>query len=173
MSIIIARNSVLKEAKGNAHSLSLDLYAEWRHMEKSGQWRFTPPTAVVAALDKALEAHEAEGGSTARLARYRSNWRAQIDAMRDLGFVPMVPEERQSPIIVNYHQPADPNFRIQDFVAAMRERGYVIYPASLTKVPAFRVGCIGAIGVEEMRQVVATIGQVTREMGVTHFGPTI
>jgi 2-aminoethylphosphonate-pyruvate transaminase len=173
MSFIIARNSVLKEAEGNAHSLSLDLHAEWRHMEKNGQWRFTPPTAVVAALDKALEAHEVEGGSAARLARYRRNWRAQIDAMRDLGFVPLVPEERQSPIIVNYHQPADPRFRFQDFTASMREHGYVIYPASLTKVPAFRVGCIGAIGVEEMRQAVATIGRITREMGVTNFGPAL
>jgi 2-aminoethylphosphonate-pyruvate transaminase len=36
------------------------------------QWRFTPPTHVLAALDQALEEHAAEGGVGGRGTRYRA-----------------------------------------------------------------------------------------------------
>ncbi len=42
------------------YSLSLDIEAQWSAMEKSGQWRFTPPTHVVAAFLTALEIHKVE-----------------------------------------------------------------------------------------------------------------
>lgn len=48
----------------------LDLHAQWRGFEKDGQWRFTPPTHCVLALSQALEEMTAEGGATARRARY-------------------------------------------------------------------------------------------------------
>jgi aspartate aminotransferase-like enzyme len=52
-----------------------------------------------------------------------------------------------------------------------RRRGYVIYPAYLTRVPVFRIGCIGAIGEAEMRRAVWTIDEVMKKMGVAHYGP--
>ena len=55
-SFIIAKEADLKETKGTASSLSLDVYAQWETMEKDGgKWRFTSPTHVVAAFRKALE----------------------------------------------------------------------------------------------------------------------
>lgn len=57
---IIARKSELEAAKGRSHSISLDVYEQWQTMEKTGQWRFTPPTHVVAAFIKALKIHEEE-----------------------------------------------------------------------------------------------------------------
>ncbi len=41
---VIIRQTLLAAGKGRAHSLSLDLYAQWDYMERTGQWRFTPPT---------------------------------------------------------------------------------------------------------------------------------
>ncbi len=38
---VIARKRALETAKGNAHSLSLDVHAQWATMNKTGQWRFT------------------------------------------------------------------------------------------------------------------------------------
>ena len=58
----IIRREALEEARGQAPSLSLDLHDQWVAMEKNGQWRFTPPTHVLAALDRALDQHAAEGG---------------------------------------------------------------------------------------------------------------
>ena len=54
---ILARKTALDEAGCNCPSLSLDVHAQWSHMNKSGQWRFTPPTHAVAAFLAALDAH--------------------------------------------------------------------------------------------------------------------
>jgi 2-aminoethylphosphonate-pyruvate transaminase len=50
---VLAREAALQAARGNSHSLSLDLHAQWAHMQATGQWRFTPPTHVVAAFAEA------------------------------------------------------------------------------------------------------------------------
>ena len=41
-------------AEGNSPCLSLDLFDQWQAMERTRQWRFTPPTHVLAAFDQAL-----------------------------------------------------------------------------------------------------------------------
>jgi 2-aminoethylphosphonate-pyruvate transaminase len=83
---VIARKDELEAAKGRSHSLSLDLQAQWAYMEKTGQWRYTPPTHAVAAFLRALEIHAAEGGVAGRGARYAANRDALVSAMRALGF---------------------------------------------------------------------------------------
>ena len=55
-------------------------------MEKSGQWRYTPPTHVVAAFLEALRQHEAEGGVGGRGGRYTRNRDVMVEGMRSLGF---------------------------------------------------------------------------------------
>ena len=111
----IIRKSVLESCAGNAPSLSLDLYDQWQGLEANAQWRFTPPTHVIAAFDQALTEHEAEGGVAGRGARYRRNCDILIDGMRSMGFVPLLADELQAPIIVTFHMPADPKFDFQNF----------------------------------------------------------
>ena len=50
MGFALIRSDVLEHCKGNAHSLSLDLFDQWEGFEKNGQWRFTPPTQVIARV---------------------------------------------------------------------------------------------------------------------------
>ncbi|MGB8275713.1 MAG: 2-aminoethylphosphonate--pyruvate transaminase, partial [Alphaproteobacteria bacterium] len=90
LAFVIAQRSALEASAGNAPSLSLDLHDQWRFLEQTGQWRFTPPTHVMAALDAALDEFLREGGREARLARYRRNCDVLIEGMRSLGFAPMV-----------------------------------------------------------------------------------
>ncbi len=66
MGFAVIRRDVLERCEGNAHSLSLDLFAQWQGFEKNGQWRFTPPTQVIAAFLQALDEHAAEGGVAGR-----------------------------------------------------------------------------------------------------------
>ena len=99
---VFAKLSELEAAKGNCHSLSLDVEAQWSAMEKSGQWRFTPPTHVVAAFLTALEIHEEEGGVAGRGARYTNNRDVMVSGMRDLGFETLLDERWLSPIIVTF-----------------------------------------------------------------------
>src|SRR5262249_14420489 len=100
MGFAIARKDALERAVGRSHSLALDLNAQWTYMLSTGQWRFTPPTHVVAALRSALDQFAAEGGVTARGARYRRNCEALITGMTALGFRSFLPASLQAPIIV-------------------------------------------------------------------------
>ncbi len=168
---IIARKDELEAAKGNSHSLSLDVHAQWAHMEKTGQWRFTPPTHVVAAFLEALKAHEAEGGVAGRGARYTRNRDVMVAGMRELGFETLLQNRWLSPIIVTFFCPADEKFVFDRFYDLMKDKGFIIYPGKLTVVDSFRVGCIGQMDEHVMRQVVAAAKDSLAEMGVASAAP--
>ena len=82
-SFIICSREELKKCEGQARSLSLDLYDQWKTMEKDGKWRFTSPTHVVLAFSQALKEMEEEGGIPARHARYAENNRILIEKMEE------------------------------------------------------------------------------------------
>ncbi|MCG7507986.1 2-aminoethylphosphonate--pyruvate transaminase [Mesorhizobium retamae] len=168
---VIARKSELEKAKGNSHSLSLDIHAQWAAMEKTGQWRFTPPTHVVAAFLEALRMHEAEGGVAARGARYMRNRNVMVEGMRQLGFETLLSDRWLSPIIVTFFCPADKNFVFERFYELMKDKGFIIYPGKLTVVDSFRVGCIGRMDENVMRRVVEAARQSLAEMGVASAAP--
>jgi 2-aminoethylphosphonate-pyruvate transaminase len=144
----------------------MDLLDQWQYMQKSGQWRFTPPTHVVAALRAALDQFHAQGGQPARLRRYVENYTALVSGMRALGFETFLPDSIHAPIIVTFNAPADPSYHFAELYRRVRDRGFILYPGKLTAVDTFRVGCIGAIDAENLRQAVAAIGAAIREMGI-------
>ncbi len=166
MGFIIARRAVLQNAGGNTASLAMDLLDQWQYMQKTGQWRFTPPTHVLAALRAAIDQYLDEGGQPARLARYTENCAALVSGMRALGFRTFLPDGLQAPIIVTFHSPSDPKYDFTEFYRRVRDRGFILYPGKLTAVDTFRVGCIGAIGADVLRQAVAAVGAALRDMGV-------
>jgi 2-aminoethylphosphonate-pyruvate transaminase len=167
----IIRETLLKDCKGNAPSLTLDLYDQWHAMEKNAQWRFTPPTHVIAAFDQALREHEEEGGIAGRGARYARNCKILVDGMRELGFETLLPDDLQAPIIVTFRTPADPSFVFQTFYDYLGQRGFVIYPGKLTVADSFRIGCIGRLGDEEMLMALDAVRETLAQMGVTRCGP--
>jgi 2-aminoethylphosphonate-pyruvate transaminase len=140
-------------------------------MEKTAQWRFTPPIQVIVAFEQALREHEAEGGVAGRGARYRDNCRLLVEGMRALGFETLLPDALQAPIIVTFRMPADPRFQFEAFYDRLRERGYVIYPGKLTVADSFRIGCIGRLGAPEMNGALAAVKAVLAEMGVKSGAP--
>ena len=153
----------LAAAAGVSPSVSLDLHAQWRGFEKDGQWRFTPPVQVAAALVEALRLLEAEGGPAARLARYRDNLRILLCGMRRLGFELYLDEAVQAPIIATFRLPAGLDFaRLYDALAG---RGLLIYPGKLTQAETFRIGCIGALGRHDFERLLAEIAAVLDRIG--------
>jgi len=168
---LIARKSALEDARGNSSSLSLDIHQQWQVMNKTGQWRFTPPTHVVAAFHEALRAHRAEGGVEGRGARYRENCRVLVEGMRGLGFETLLDERWLSPIIVTFFSPADPAFEFRKFYTLMKEKGFIIYPGKLTVADSFRLGCIGHLDADVMRRVVAACRECLVQMGVGSAKP--
>jgi len=166
MGFVIVRKSVLEVRAGTAHSLAMDLHDQYVYMERTTQWRYTPPTHVVAALRAAIDQFKEEGGQPARLARYRGNCQVLVSGMQALGFRTFLRPEVQAPIIVTFHAPADPSYDFKTFYEKTRERGYILYPGKLTQVETFRVGCIGAIDANEMRNVVAAVTETLKDLGI-------
>lgn len=164
MGFVIARRTALESSAGHCHSLALDLHDQWVYMQKTTQWRFTPPTHVVAALRAALDQYLGEGGLAARAARYQANCRVLVEGLRRLGLKTFLPDHLQAPIIVTFHAPASPHYDFQSLYRFVRERGFVLYPGKLTQVETFRVGCIGAIGSGEMAQAVLAIGEGLKQL---------
>jgi len=153
-SFIIANVSDLKQTKGIARSLSLDLYAQWETMEKDGgKWRFTSPTHVVAAFSQALKELEAEGGVTARNARYTATNRALRKGMEELGFKAYIDEAHQGPIITTFFYPENCKFTFAKMYAYLKDHGYVIYPGKLTDAETFRLGNIGEIYMDDVEKI--------------------
>ncbi|MBC7609904.1 MAG: 2-aminoethylphosphonate--pyruvate transaminase, partial [Polaromonas sp.] len=171
MGFVFIRKAILEGCAGRSQSLAMDLYDQYAYMEKTTQWRFTPPTHVVVALAEAIAQFEEEGGQPARLARYTSNYTTLVKGMAKLGFKPFLDPAIQAPIIVTFHAPLDTRYDFKAFYMAARERGFVLYPGKLTQVETFRVGCIGAIGPREIEQAVQAIAGALQDMGITSATP--
>jgi len=166
MGFVIANRTMLEHSVGNSHSLAMDLHDQWMYMQKTTQWRFTPPTHVVAALHAALAQYQAEGGLAARAARYSGNAQVLIDGMGKLGLKSFLRPEVQAPIILTFHAPDDAHYDFKTFYERVRAKGFILYPGKLTQVETFRVGCIGALDRNDMRKVVDAIAATLDEMGV-------
>ncbi len=171
MGFVFIRKAVLEACAGRSQSLAMDLHDQHVYMEKTGQWRFTPPTHVVVALAEAIAQFEEGGGQSARLARYQGNYQTLISGMARLGFKPFLDPAVQAPIIVTFHAPAHPRYEFKAFYAAAKAHGFLLYPGKLTQVETFRVGCIGAIGKEEMEQAVHAVALALQDLGIDSGAP--
>ncbi len=164
MAFVIVRRTALEQCEGNSHSLAMDLYDQWVYMQKTTQWRFTPPTHVVAAFDSAIDQYLKEGGRVARGARYAENCRILIAGLADHGLASFLPADIQAPIIVTFHAPRVPRYHFKSFYDAVKSRGYILYPGKLTTVETFRVGCMGQLGERGMSGAVDAIAEVLAEL---------
>jgi 2-aminoethylphosphonate-pyruvate transaminase len=156
----IACKEAIDASAGQAQSLSFDLFAQWKEMEMSGQWRFTPPTHAILALHQALKELDMEGGVAERGKRYRQNMSLLRTGMQALGFQPYLPEELQAPIIATFLMPKNPAFDFHLFYERLKEKGFVIYPGKLTLIETFRIGCIGDIHPTDIQEVLKAIKDI-------------
>jgi len=166
MGFCVARESALEKTEGNSPSLVLDLYDQWRAMQKNRQWRFTPPTHVLLAFDQALTEYEIEGGVAGRGGRYRANCDLLVAGMRAMGFKTLLPDELQAPIIITFHMQTNPEFDFNAFYDGLKDQGYVIYPGKLTVADSFRMGCIGRIDAEQINGALDAVAQLLTRFGI-------
>jgi 2-aminoethylphosphonate-pyruvate transaminase len=94
-----------------------------------------------------------------------------VRGMGELGFRAFLDPAIQAPIIVTFHAPADPRYSFREFYDRVRDKGFILYPGKLTQVETFRVGCIGAIGPEDMRHAVNAIRDTLGEMRIERVAP--
>jgi 2-aminoethylphosphonate-pyruvate transaminase len=166
----VVQNHALEASKGRGISLVLDLWDHNQHMDRTGAFRFTPPTHVLAAFAQACREHQAEGGVDGRLARYRRNWRRLVDGMRQMGFRTVVPDEHASPIVASFYNPDDPAFSFPKLFEGMKRRGFVIFPGRLALADTFRIGCMGDVTEQDIAEAMEAVAATMAEMGLKGFG---
>ncbi len=163
---VIIKKEELLASKDYARSLSLNLYDQWKELEKSGQFRFTPPIQTILAFSQALKELEKEGGITARVKRYSENHITLINGMRKLGFKEYLKPEYQSYIITSFLYPEHPNFDFDKFYDILSNRGYIIYSGKVAGIDCFRVGNIGRIFKSDINNLLSAISDALKEMGI-------
>lgn len=165
-SFVLCRRDALLACEGYARSLSLDLLGQLKGFEKNGQFRFTPPTHAILALDEALNELEQEGGIPARAARYRRNHEVLVEGMTRLGFRVYLRPEVQSFIITSFHFPEHPRFTFHEFYRRLSDKGFIIYPGKISQADTFRIGSIGRLFEADMRALLGAVADTLREMGI-------
>jgi 2-aminoethylphosphonate-pyruvate transaminase len=170
-SYTLVKRTLLEESEGMCHSTVLDLHEQWAVLERTQQFRFTPPTHALVAFHKALEEFAREGGVAARNVRYARNAEVLVKGMREMGVETLLSDDKRGPVIQTFLTPRDPNFHFETFYELLRRRGYAIYPGKLTKRPSFRVGTIGQVDETVIRGALAAIREVFKEMKVTDMRP--
>lgn len=156
--LILARHELMEQIRGNARSLSLDLYGQWKEMEdKHGKWRYTAPTHALRALDVALAELAAEGGPQGRWQRLAANQKKLVRGMRELGFKTLLPDEHHSPIITTFHYHDRPGFTFEKLYAGLKEKGFIIYPGKITRADTFRLGNIGEVSAQDIDALLAAM----------------
>jgi 2-aminoethylphosphonate-pyruvate transaminase len=165
-SFVLARRKALLAARGQARSLSLDLYAQWEGLEGDGQFRFTPPTHAILAFHQALLELEAEGGVAGRAARYRQNYELTVAGMNALGFEAYLPAQYRGYTITAFHYPESHNFAFRPFYEKLSERGCVIYPGKLSQADCFRIGHIGRLDAADVQVLLAAVRETAKEMKI-------
>jgi len=165
-SYVLAKRSELERCKGQARTLSLDLYQQWAGLNTNGQFRFTPPVQSLLAFNEALSELEKEGGISERAKRYAKNNSILIKGMEKLGFKTFLPENIRSYIITSFLYPTHPNFFFEVFYSKLNEKGFVIYPGKLSKVDCFRIGNIGQLFETDIRMLIDAVEEVLYELKI-------
>ena len=76
----------------------LNLYAQYKHFNETGQMRFTPPVQTMYALQQAIIEVKEEGVKE-RYERYSQSWETLIAGIKKLGLTHLVAAEHHSKII--------------------------------------------------------------------------
>ena len=166
-SFVVAHCPSLAQTEGWARSLSLDLFDQWKTMERGkGDWRFTSPTHVILAFEQALRELSEEGGVAARHTRYVDNHTRLVAGMCRIGFHTLLPSEQQAPIITSFLNPKDPRFDFDTFFGKLKTRRFMIYPGKVTDAETFRIGNIGHVFREDIDELIRNVEEVVHEMGI-------
>ena len=163
LSFVIAKKSLIEQAKGNSASHSLDLYDQYEGLYAGGgKFRFTSPTNILLALRQAIDEYRKEGGLQARSKRYKQNHATLVEGLDKLGIRPLVSAENRSHIITTFDLGG---LDFSDFYNALKAEGFVIYPGKLTKLPTFRLGNIGDVYPDDMKALIAAIAFYLESLG--------
>ncbi len=164
-SFVIAKKQALAQTGNNPRSVCLDLRAQYDEFERSGQFRFTPPTHAILAFAQALAELEEEGGIEGRYRRYSRNQKRLAAGMREMGFETLLAPEWQSSVLTVFASPADGMFEYGAFYAGLKDEGFVIYRNRPGVTENFRVGTMGRLTEDDVEAFLSAVKRITSRPG--------
>ncbi len=157
ISLCIVSRSTLLPLNSKAMSYCLDLCDQWRLLNDTGQWRFTPPTHILQALNIALTELKKETVEK-RYERYKANMNLVIRELSKVGLCPCVDSRYQSPICLAFGvSHLEGSFNFQVFYRELKLRGILIYHKMDESTQSFRIGCIGELNQGDFQYLTACV----------------
>ncbi|MGM9516569.1 2-aminoethylphosphonate aminotransferase [Roseateles sp. DB2] len=147
-------------------TLALDLTEQHRELERSGQWRFTPPLQILRALDVALGEYFEQGAQPGRLARYEQCSTRLMAGMRRIGLELVLDPAHTAPLIYTVKPRAGLALDVAGMESFLAERGLVIYPTKHAHPNTFRVGVIGELHLGDIDALIDAIDAYLRQSSV-------
>lgn len=158
---ILCKKNKLLESKFST-SLSLDILDQWNYMEKTGQFRFTPPTHNIVAFNKALDNHFINGGVAHTKEKYTILNKILVDGMEKLGFQCQIKEELRGNFITSFYY-LNNNFNFDKLYDYLNDNNFVIYPGDTNK-NTFRIGNIGNLTIENFQILLVKIEEYVEKL---------
>ncbi len=126
---------------------------------------FTPPVQILYSLQQAIKEHFAEG-EMPKYERLMAGWDVINEEMARLGFKGILPEEKQTKLVVGLMYPNDPNFDFSKIHDYLFENGVTIYPGKIADLETFRVCNLGALKAEDIRDAFKVLEDALKASGV-------
>ncbi len=151
ISFVVAQESLLAAAEGNAPGLYLDLTA-YRGQVGDGYSPFTQSVQVLFALNQALDELAASGGWLQRRASYRARSESIRAQARALEIEPLIDPTESSSMITAFKLPTGLSYPILH--DRMKQAGFIIYAGQgdLSK-SMFRIANMGEIGPDDLARL--------------------
>jgi len=165
-SIILAKTEELKNISNYKRTLCLDLYSQWKELEISGEFRFTPPTHSLLAFRQALN-ELIEETVERRAARYKENCEVLIAGMRKMGFREYLFPNLRSYVITSFLFHDHPNFDFDKFYTLLRDKGQIIYKGKLSNYEGFRIGTMGRLFPNDVKVLINAIEETMKELNIS------
>ena len=145
LSFVVGNRKILQESKDYpTRSYYCNLYTQFKFFEEKGEMHFTPPVQTVYAAQQAIKEYWAEG-EAGKWARHQRVWAAIKAGINKLGFKDLIPDEKQSKLVVSVKYPNDPNWDFEKIHDYCFDRGFTIYPGKVSAINTFRLCSLGAI----------------------------
>lgn len=169
IAMIVARRQLLLKSKGRAPSDTLDLFQQLQSLDKTGQFRITPPVQVVMALQQAMKEYEHAGGLAGREKMYSEKFNLIVRHVENMGFTLFLRNKRRkgmAHIVVCVNMPSDPRFNFKRFYTALNRLGFVIYPGKASHANTFRFGVIGHTSLQDVQMLMDCTALALKEQGI-------
>ena len=166
VSYLIGKRSEIEKSKNYPkRSYYTNLWRQYDFFEKNGQMNFTPPVQIIYSLQQGIKEHFAEG-EMPKYKRLMDGWKVITEEMTRLGFKGILPEEKQTKLVVGLMYPNDPNFDFVKIHDYLFKNGITIYPGKIADLETFRVCNLGALTPEDIKDAFKVLEEALKESGV-------